>query len=354
MNDHATCYQCSVCRRTYNPPAAMRRGFRCHGHLLQRVAAAHRLDAQPLLLAVQGGVPGAAAAGGGPVEPDGSTGPPQGAGDGYPPDGSTSSLHEPVAGLIVIPSRDNQVDALALEGLLASLTASTFALEIAGDEAGRRFAVRARPPTLRYLRAQLESVYGQVSFRPLDAGADPVAGPVDAGLEVAAGRMRLERLPALGLRTFRDGDFKQADPVRGVLGAFSGFAPGERALAQLVLRPAPRGWDSTFGKPITSTRISIITGITRMLPVRSIRKNTKLKHSSIRPQTLSRSTRTRKNPSCWWSRRTRPTRRFRPNFCRQAIWTRFHPPRNFIARPTCPRPAVHAPWRSCAAIWRWR
>jgi hypothetical protein len=131
---------------------------------------------------------------------------------------------------------------MAVEGMLASLATSTFALEIGGDRQGRRFALRARPPTLRYLEAQLRSAYGPVQVLDLPPGEDPVRHPVDPAHETARAVLRLEQLPALSLRTFRDGDFAQADPMRGILGAFSDFGEGEWALAQLVLRRAPRGW----------------------------------------------------------------------------------------------------------------
>jgi hypothetical protein len=34
--------------------------------------------------------------------------------------------------------------------------------------------------------------------------------------------------------------------MRGVLGAFSGFAPGEQALTQMVLRPARCDWGNRY------------------------------------------------------------------------------------------------------------
>ena len=51
----------------------------------------------------------------------------------------------------------------------------------------------------------------------------------------------------LPLRTFRDAEVDaardaQADPVLGLLGALDDLPEGWRALAQLVLRPAPAGW----------------------------------------------------------------------------------------------------------------
>ena len=187
----------------------MRRGYRCHGKPLARISPGSGLRVPSFDFRVPGSEP--------------------------------EQNSEPVEALVVIPPADNQVDALAMEGLLASLT-STFSLEIIGDKAGRRFVVRARPPTLRYLRSQLESVYGQVTFQPLDE--DPTC--LIEGNELVTARLHLDHIPAAGLRTFRDGDFEHADPIRGVLGALADFAPDERAMVQLVLRPAPAGWDRPY------------------------------------------------------------------------------------------------------------
>ena len=148
---------------------------------------------------------------------------------------------EPSEAVIVIPPDDNEVDALAMEGLFASLGASTFSLELIGDERGRRFAIRARPPTLRYLKAQLGSIYGKVSFAPLED--DPALFSPDDETEIGRAVLRLKRPAGLSLRTFRDGDFEQADPIRGLLGAYNNFGAKEFAVSQLVLRPAPPNWE---------------------------------------------------------------------------------------------------------------
>jgi len=72
----------------------------------------------------------------------------------------------------------------------------------------------------------------------------------------------LRRFEALPLRTYRDGDFREADRILGVLGGFGrvpkgacpegaeGACPepaeGERLLSQLLLRPAPDDWADAF------------------------------------------------------------------------------------------------------------
>jgi len=142
------------------------------------------------------------------------------------------------------------VDALVLEGLLGSLgLQAPFALEIAADKNGSHFIACARRAVLAHLCSQLENVYGQVEFHPLTEEKDParrlqVVGPIeqfepDGGRKVAMGRLHLRRFEALPLRTYRDGDFREADPILGVLGGFGRVAERERLLSQLLLRPAP-------------------------------------------------------------------------------------------------------------------
>jgi len=149
------------------------------------------------------------------------------------------------------------VDALALEGLLGSLgLQALFALEIAADKNGSHFIARARRAVLAHLCSQLENVYGQVEFHPLTEEKDParqlrVVASIeqfepDGGRKVAMGRLHLRRFEALPLRTYRDGDFREADPILGILGGFGRVAEGERLLSQLLLRPAPNDWADRF------------------------------------------------------------------------------------------------------------
>lgn len=144
----------------------------------------------------------------------------------------------------VIPPRENSVDALAVETLLGSLaTESLFSLEIAGDAKGRHFLIRAPKETLAHIQRQVQAVYDQVDFREMPAAEDPAARN---GLPTAMAQMTLRRPVYLPLRTYRDGDFREADPVRGLLGAFGDFEEGERALAQIVLSPAPPHWADRY------------------------------------------------------------------------------------------------------------
>lgn len=140
----------------------------------------------------------------------------------------------------VIPPRENTIDALAVEAMLQSLgTDVPISLEIAGDANRRHFLVRADGETISYLQSQLQAVYDQAVFRELAPEQDPARN--DGGITLTA-QLTLRRPAYLPLRSYREGDFKTADPVRGLLGAFSDLGEEERALSQLVLLPAPPNW----------------------------------------------------------------------------------------------------------------
>ena len=136
------------------------------------------------------------------------------------------------------------MDALAVETLLGGLAVEMpFALEIAGDANGRRFLIRAPRDTLAHIERQIQAVYEQVAFPMVPPERDPAA-PSD--LPTYAAELTLRRPVYLPLRTFRDGEFREADPIRGLLGAFSGLNANERVLAQIVLFPAPPHWADRF------------------------------------------------------------------------------------------------------------
>ncbi len=152
--------------------------------------------------------------------------------------------------LEIVPPRENSVDALAVETLIASLaTEGIFALEIAGDSNGAHFVVRAEPQTLTQLQHQMQAVYDQASFRKLSQSEDPCGQAVaaaGASSSVALASLVLRRPVYLPLRTYRDGEFLAADPIRGLLGAFGDLMPGEIALSQVVLSPAPLQWADRY------------------------------------------------------------------------------------------------------------
>ncbi len=211
-------YRCPVCGEEYPPHEAVRLGYRCHGQPLQRVAPETR--PAPLSITI-------------PVRRDAEETPEPFRTNGRP-------------GLVeVVPPGRNDVDAGALQNLLGSLALGVpFSLEIAGDTHGRRFLVRAAPSVLPALAAQIEGVYGRIGVEPVDPEDDP-ARRVE-GAAVAQAVLHLRRTEALPLRTFRDGAFRDADPILALLGAFGRLEEGERVLSQLVLYPAPPGWADRF------------------------------------------------------------------------------------------------------------
>jgi len=245
-------YLCPVCEQEYAPQEAAARSYFCCGQSLQRVRAStvSRPDVTLLEAACETHRSLEELLRSGGTEHD-VTRLFQGDGDD-------------VTAVEVIPSAGNTVDAQAVEGLLGSLGLhAPFALEISGDRNGRHFIVRARQAVLAHLCSQLEHVYGQIALRHLTANDDPAQLLRVSGLleqferdggelgqknerRVAMGRLRLRRIEALPLRTCRDGDFCEADPILGILGGFGRLQEGERLLSQLLLKPAPDGWADEF------------------------------------------------------------------------------------------------------------
>ena len=157
----------------------------------------------------------------------------------------TNQLNKSTSTVEIILPRDNALDALAIETLLGSLGIGTaFSMEIAGDERGRHFLIRAEQNQIEYLKAQLQSAYDQVSFREIGPAQDP-AREETPNICVTA-QLILRRPVYLPLRTYRDGEFETSDPLRGILGALRDFQTGERALVQLVLRPALPNWAEAY------------------------------------------------------------------------------------------------------------
>lgn len=148
--------------------------------------------------------------------------------------------------LEIIPPRETAIDALAIETLLGSLGIERpFSLEIEGNERGRQFLVRAEEDQVEYLEAQLQAAYDQLSFREVQEA--PRSGEsTEKKKACVTAQLTLRRPVYLPLRTYRDGEFETSDPIRGILGALSNFEKDERALIQLVLRPAPPNWADAY------------------------------------------------------------------------------------------------------------
>lgn len=165
----------------------------------------------------------------------------------------------PAALVEVVTPRTNTATLTAAENLLAAITSrDTFSLEIAATSEQRWFLARAaHAPARAQLESQLAVAYPQADLRPLAVarfpGLDPaVCGPYE---QVALTTLVLREAECLPLRTFRDAELgdgsggrpnTQADPILGILGALGALPEGWRALAQLVLRPAPDNWSVDY------------------------------------------------------------------------------------------------------------
>lgn len=224
-------YRCPKCGLEYRPLDAGKQRFLCCGVPLERTAQ----RALPKLKRVA------------------RQGLPQ-----LPPSQETSA---PVDVIEITPPRENVVDELAVETMMGSLAAEIpFSLEIAGDANGRRFLLRAPRSIAGQIQQQLQAVYDQALFDFVAQEEDPAR---IEGTASAMAKLKLRRSYYVPLLTFKEGDFQLADPMRGLLGAFSQLQAGERVLSQMILTPAPRSWadayagsvsrmpNSTNGEPMT-------------------------------------------------------------------------------------------------------
>ncbi len=219
-------YRCPKCRTQYRPLDAGARRFICCGIALERIKTGARgFAAIPQLSALSPQL-------GAPMRPVVVSAP------------ARQSSTGPTEVLEIIPPRDNTVDALAVELLLSRFATETpFSLEIAGDSHMRRFTIRAPHETLAHLRRQIQATYPQAEFRTVPPEEDPA---YDHKLAQMSADFTLRRQLYLPLRTFRNGDFLEADPVLGLLGTFADLEQGERMLSQLILFPAPANWADRY------------------------------------------------------------------------------------------------------------
>ncbi|MDE3074545.1 MAG: DUF87 domain-containing protein, partial [Chloroflexota bacterium] len=155
----------------------------------------------------------------------------------------------------VVTPRTNTAAVSAAENFFSSLAAAVgVSLEMAATHQARWFQVRsANPIVRRQVEEQLQVAYPQARLRPVDTDRHPGADPagVQVGQQVAACSLTLRAPAYLPLRTFRDQDLagsqsSEGDPVLGVLAALGTVPEGCRAVSQLVLEPAPRGWTKPF------------------------------------------------------------------------------------------------------------
>jgi hypothetical protein len=145
----------------------------------------------------------------------------------------------------LISPRTNAASYTPIEHLFAALSREGgVSLEMGGDATARRFYARVAGRHARaLLNAQLSGAYPQTSAR--SASVDPAQR--QPGEQVAAVSLHLREPEYLPLRILRDSELvtdraAQADPLLGVLAALGSMPPRWRALAQLVLQPAPAHW----------------------------------------------------------------------------------------------------------------
>ena len=159
----------------------------------------------------------------------------------------------------IVPPRDNLRDALAIANLLSALQVrAPFALELSATSERKQILLRAGPRTMRMLIAHLEGTYPQARFEPVQASEDPAQ--VNPHEHILTAELALARPEYLPLRTFRDQDFKEADPLTGILGALSKLDAGERTLSQLILSPAPHGWARRWQGSLRAMEAATSTG----------------------------------------------------------------------------------------------
>ena len=139
----------------------------------------------------------------------------------------------------VVPPRDLAGSAVAARGMLRALAGTEVTLEIAVDDRGPRWYLRAgERPALGHALAELRAAYPQAAVEPVPAGR-PDLDPAHAlaGERAAAVELLPADEPALPLRAAWEGE---ADPLSGLL-AGAAPEPGERVVLRLALGPPRAG-----------------------------------------------------------------------------------------------------------------
>lgn len=166
---------------------------------------------------------------------------------------------------LVVPGR-NESGISAAEQLLGALALQEpFALEVAGNHLSPWLAVRAAGDTMyRQLKRQLGARYAQVRWRDVEQEDEPEADPafLREGEQMAAAVLDLAAPEYLPLRVWNDADLgddargQSGDPILGVLAAVRQVPPRWRALAQLLLLPAPPDWGVQYQSKLEQSRRS--------------------------------------------------------------------------------------------------
>ncbi len=147
----------------------------------------------------------------------------------------------PCSLLSVTPPRSGERTLVGVENMLQSISSpEPFSLDVAADADGATLMVRCTAKEV--VRGQIAAHYPQAIVEDVERRGDPLR--VRADERAASVSLRSGGPEHAPLRTFRDRDLLDpgSDPFIGVLGAMSPLAPGERIVAQLLLRPLPPDW----------------------------------------------------------------------------------------------------------------
>jgi hypothetical protein len=149
----------------------------------------------------------------------------------------------------IIPprSQDGALEVVGLETVMQSLVLSEdqpIALEIAGSATRKRFLVRATDEVALYHASQQFRLrYPQADIRPITREDDPLRLGEDEAVTVA--ELRPGAAEYLPMREWSPTVLQQQkgiDPLLGVLAALATVPKDHRAIAQMVLVPAPPTW----------------------------------------------------------------------------------------------------------------
>ena len=142
----------------------------------------------------------------------------------------------------IVPPRKLEESQGAARAMLAALAgAEPFSLETVITAEGPRFFARTSSErALVAVTSQLRAAYPQADIEvvPIAERSDRDHAVIGASEEAATIALRLEREPALPLRTDWRG---QQDPLAGLLAA-APLGVGERVVLQLAIAPAPPRW----------------------------------------------------------------------------------------------------------------
>ena len=151
---------------------------------------------------------------------------------------------------VLVPRASSTREIAVLETAMQGLALDArhpVALELAATSTSRQFLLRATSTLAQqHLAAQVQARYPQASIQPVATEDDPLQ--VRAGEAVSVVELRPGAAAYLPLRNWRERELDQegADPLLGVLAAFTAVPPRMRVVAQLALVPASPTWSQSY------------------------------------------------------------------------------------------------------------